>query len=238
MVSGNLIAYEWQSTVYIYDLLNQELVDTFSVPTDSRNFNFDGNIITWVSFGLDVGDIFYYDTATGSKTAITNGEFVYDKPRVSGNKIVFEKKVDNDKVEVLVHDIETAEMKLISPIGGVAQRPDISGNKAVYTLGNSQVMMVDVDTDETQVIASSANYYDFPRISGDYVVWNEGLTQSSDKSDVYGYNFQTQELRKISAVNSTIYEIEVEGNQIVWGTDMPLLGTKNVYYAEFCSVNE
>lgn len=235
-ISGDKLAHIWTDRVYVYDISDEKLLGVIST-VKPLYLDIRDDIVTWVSDVDEMDDVYYYDINEQTTTRITNDAFEHEVPRVSGNKIVFERFNNGiTGVEVHAYDIKSGDVKLIStPEYTANQNPDISGNRAVYDANQQHIILYDFTTQQRETVISTSQIIEHVRISGNFIVWSQRLSTTVD-SHIYAYDMTSQEIIKVTEKGQRVVHMEIFDNRIVWASNYE--GAYNIYYAEACSLEQ
>ncbi|MFH1319449.1 MAG: PKD domain-containing protein [Bacteroidota bacterium] len=152
--------------------------------------------------------------STAQVIQLTNNSTIDQKPRVSGNYIIWQGSDGSDNEIYLYDIINDTTIQLTNNALG-ENDPEISGNKAVWWAsvgGNYEIFYYD-GASVTQVTNNSVNDW-YPRISGNNAVW---YSNADGDYEIYLYDGATT--TQITN-NTTLDEAPiVSGNYIAWKGD-------------------
>jgi beta propeller repeat protein len=184
------------------------------------------------------GWMYVYDFGTGTDTKVNTGDFNNDEPSISGTRIAYSWKNQDQTTYQSQHDIwvyDLATNEDVEICGNTAEqaRPDIFGTKVVWEdqrNGNWDIYMHDVATGQERRITSNAADQQHPSISGNRIVWED---QRNGNWDIYMYDLSTNTEQRVTYNTADQRSPDISGNRIVW-TDYRN-GNGDIYMADIGS---
>lgn len=165
-------------------------------------------------------DIYLYQINNGMTTQVT--ETIIDEimPRISGDYVVWESRLDGDW-EIYLYQISKDKITQITDNSTDDVWPEISGDHIVWhgdSGGDSEIYLYQISSATTTQITNNSTDEVYPQISGDYVVWEKRFDDSSvfDDCDIYLYQISKGTITHISKNTTYDRELRVNGNIVAW----------------------
>ena len=153
-----------------------------------------------IVYGRGMCDIYMYDLSSNNERQITNSENTDNKPRIYGDKIVWDRVTSTYSYSVDMYDLslnkETHIVYPKTPPGAV-----IYGDKIIYikvgTDGNKCVYMYDINTqEETKITNTSCNEPQQPYIYQNTIAYEDNR---NGDWDIYMYDIDAQKETRITS---------------------------------------
>ncbi len=201
--------------IWMYDIATGEESVVCSETGGQGNPSIWGDIIAWTDGRADDGsggDIYMYDLAAETETALETGAADCYEPTVSDGYVSWRSQVLSNgwyDMDAVVYDIEADTTETVG--GGYftnwdnyariedpclgdgvltyAKESETNGTGVVHS-----IHMYDLATsvDTTVSMVSSTNRW-HPEVQDGWIVWQDRRTYGNTATEVYGYNMETQE---------------------------------------------
>ena len=166
-ISGTKVAYSFGGFVYLYDINtgattkipNPQITQADTV--SSNDPSIDGNYVTfntsWTATGQSGVTLTLYNIATGETKQITKveatGQFkpFFFRPRISGDKVVYESSINNKPGDLYLYDIPLGQSNKIGIGNGFS--PRIYGDYVIWTgtEGTNPLIIYQISTQTQKV---------------------------------------------------------------------------------------
>jgi beta propeller repeat protein len=199
-ISGAYVCYRNNNNIYAINTALGAPYTPFQVNTsDGGHYkpSISGNYIvyhTWNTGGNGNEDVYMYDIATDTETAIADNSYDEYRPEVGGDKIVYEAYYDDGsgstEDHTMMYDITAGTTTMISPAGEDSWWAKTDGEKITYTRNDTggtddwQIFLYDIASGTELRITDTTSDADadFPVYANSHVAW---LNSNGDYDDIY-----------------------------------------------------
>jgi len=214
-------AGDFQSDIYLYNLLTGEERRISDSPNNDRNPDIWDDLIVWRTYDPVDGDyeVYLYNITSNVTVQITNDLIHQGPPRIWDHIIVWQEGDESFDAEIgiCLYDILTGEMEIISSNSSYALSPDIWHDRVVWQDGRNgvdfDIYLFNITTGlETQVTTDPA-FQILPSIWGDLIVWEDYRTPSAQ---IWLYNLTSGTETRMTNGEESRENPVISGNYIVY----------------------
>jgi beta propeller repeat protein len=188
-------------------------IATSNVGTHYEQPAIGGHYVTFLKASGQI-DVMLYDLDLGTATQITSDAAVQNRPRISGDVVVYEDYASGN-ADVYGYRISTGTTFPIATGPGNQITPDVSGNTVVYAsdAGGSQLYTYDLISGTTTQITTATSAKILPHISGPRIVWSD---DRSGSLDVFLYDQSDHTEHAVASGFGDQFLADIDGNRVVY----------------------
>jgi beta propeller repeat protein len=253
-ISGNLLVWENNNDIHLYNLSNHTEIPLTAVFTaerfeDQRSSQFPDiyqDCVVWAEQLPQQSNqwkrqIILYNLTMGKKTRISPTDYDQIYPDIAGNSLVWlDYRHGRQLPSLYLYNIATGEEKEISR-EAVGSEPFTDGKTIVWSAlqgTTSRGVVYTISTGVTRDIApDSVSEQVFPQVSGKRIIWLQNLPAWIDpdgKNGLFQSDMSTGDTYQFKTTDMDIIDPRIDGNRIVYGqlfeeTNIPTTGKSHGY---------
>ena len=183
-----------------------------------------GDTVVWVDQRHGNSDIYRYDLASGTESAVSTDPSEDVLPSIWGDIVVWQANGNHEGggSDIYAYNLARHEK---SPIceSGSATVPAVSGRYVVWVdsrystpeVPNPDIYAYDLTTGQERVVCDDPSPQGSVSISGDTVVWQDAR-HGPNNYDIYGYDLATNTEFPICTDPGSQYDPAISGDTVVW----------------------
>ena len=183
-----------------------------------------GDMVVWVDQRHGNSDIYGFDLASGTGSAVCTDPSEDIMPSIWGDVVVWQANGNHEGggSDIYVYDLSTHQKSPVCESGSAAA-PVVSGKYVAWVdsrystpdVPNADIYVYDLTTGEERVICDEPSPQAAVSISGDTVVWQDAR-HGRDNLDIYGYDLATNTEFPICTDPGSQYDPAISGDTVVW----------------------
>lgn len=192
---------------------------------------------TFVCRRLMAGQVWIYDRASATKTALDSGSSAIQKdPVISGSNVIWADRRNGNDFDLWQHNLDTGTSSALVIGLGDQDEPTLDGNRLAWIGRNAEphgaaereVWTMDIkDPDSKERLTNDTMEQTQPHCSGGRIVWadygadpdgvyNPIADPLSNNGDIVGYDLSSKQFFTVVAEESKQTRPAIDGDFVVW----------------------